>query len=110
MSYQQQLEKAKKSGKAKCLMVDIFTWKEPGQELVGKVLEVKPFEGGKFDSTCMKYIMETDDGMITTILGAAADKQFEGKDVTGKVLWITYKGKVDLDNGKKCNRYDIREL
>jgi len=110
MSYQEQLAKAKRKGTAKSLMVDIHTWKEPGDELVGKVMEVKPFEGGKFDSTCMKYIMDTDNGMITTILGAAADKQFEGKDVTGKVLWITYKGKTDLEGGKQCNRFDIREL
>lgn len=110
MTYKEQLAKAKKADKMKPLTVEIKTWKEVGEELIGKVIDVKPFEGSKFDTTCQKYIIETDDGLITTVFGGSVDKQFEGVNLIGKVIYAVYKGKGDLDDGRKFNRFEVLEI
>ena len=109
-TYKEQADKARKKGGGKRLTLEIHSWKEPGDTLVGKVKEVKPFTGGKFDTNVNQYILETDEGLISTVLGAATDKSFGDESVVGKTLFIEYRGKINLDDGRSVNKFVIDDI
>ena len=41
------------------------------------------------------------------VLGAVADRSLEGEDIIGKILEVTYKGKIDGKKGRRMNVFDI---
>ena len=86
-------EKAKEKGKATRLTRQIHTWDEEGQSLVGVVLSIEPFTEGSFDTEVNSYIIETEGGIITTVLGSATDKQLSKIDPVGQKIFIEYMGK-----------------
>ena len=110
MNYADIVNKGEKKGGGKEITANIFAFKEPGDELVGKLLRVESFTGGKFDSACNQYFFETDEGQTQTILGAATDKQLEKQDVTGHVLRITFRGKISLEDGRQFNKFRIEDF
>jgi len=107
MSFQDDYDKAKSKGKTKTLTRDICTWEEEGQLLFGKVLSISPFTLGVFDTEVKSYEIETDDGIVNTVLGSATDKQLEKVDPVGQKIRIEYKGKKQLKDGKQVNRFDV---
>jgi hypothetical protein len=92
------------------LSVDIKTWKESDDYLIGELVDIKPFSGGEFETNCMQYTFKTDDGLVSTILGSSMDKIFEREDYRGRVIHIKYKGKLELDDGKRCNKFQIMDV
>jgi hypothetical protein len=92
------------------LSVDIKTWKESGDYLIGQLVDIKPFSGGEFETNCMQYTFKNEDGLISTILGSSMDKIFEREDYRGRVIHIEYKGKIELDDGKRCNKFHIMDV
>lgn len=110
MSYLEKYQSAVDRGTLEPLTTDIKSWKEPGEQIVGVINAVKPFEGGKFENTCNQYILDTDSGLVSTVLGSSVDKQLEGKILINKCVVITYNGKVELDGGKQCNKFDIKVI
>ena len=107
MGYKEDFEKSKDKGKTKVLTTIIYTWESEGQELFGKVLEVKPFVLGKFDTEVDCYLIQTDDGIITTVLGSATDKQLKEVDSVGSMIYIKYGGKKQLDDGRQVNLFHV---
>jgi hypothetical protein len=94
----------------KPISIDIKAWKEAGDTLTGELLQIGKFEGGKFESECNTYLFKTDEGLVTTILGASIDKAMEENDLIGRILHIRYKGKTDLGDGRSCNRFGIVDI
>jgi hypothetical protein len=92
------------------LSVDIKTWKESGDYLIGELIDIKPFSGGEFETSCMQYTFKNEDGLVSTILGSSMDKIFEREDYRGRVIHIEYKGKLELDDGKRCNKFQIMDV
>lgn len=107
MGYKEEYEKAKGKGKTKTLTSQIHSWDEEGEELVGKVIDVKPFKEGKFDTEVDCYWLETDEGIVTTVLGSATDKQLKEVDPIGQNIHITYKGKKMLADGRSVNNFHV---
>lgn len=107
MSYKDDFIKSKDKGKTKVLTVIIHTWDEEGQELWGKVISVKPFLLGKFDTEVDSYIIDTDEGLITTVLGSATDKQLKDVDPVGMRIYIKYQGKKQLADGRQINLFHV---
>ena len=110
MSYKEQMDQARHKGKAKAITVDIHTWTEEGQELIGMVNQIKPFVSGKFDTDVLQYTLETDDGLKSTVLGAATDKQLEGRIKEGSIVCITFHGKKEIGQGRNVNRFEVIAL
>lgn len=107
MSYADDYLKAKEKGKTTQVTKEIFTWDEEGEQIIGRVLEVSVFTGGKFESKSMQYTIDTDNGIVTTVLGTATDKQLKDKNLVGKVIFIEYGGKIELGDGRQVNRFKV---
>lgn len=90
--------------------IDIHTWKTDGETFIGELKEVSDFEGGNFEKKCKKYLFKTDRGLKTTILGASVDTQIDPDKYIGHVLLITYRGQIQLDNGRSCNRFTVVDV
>ncbi len=100
-------EKQKEKGKVTRLTRQIWTWDEEGQILVGKVKSIEPFTEGMFDTEVNSYIIETEGGIITTVLGSATDKQLSKIDPVGKNIFIEYLGKKELKDGRSVNLFNV---
>ena len=107
MTKREAYERAHASGKRKILTSDIHTWDTEGQVLIGTVVEIMPFKHGKFDTEVLQYIIQTDDGLVSTVLGAATDKQITGKVKPSSNVAITFHGKKQLDDGRQVNRFEV---
>lgn len=107
MSYKDRYEKAKAKGSVKEQTFQIKSWSEPGDELIGQVLSIGTFKGGKFDTEVSQYIIDTDEGIISTVLGSNADAQIKDKVEIGNCVHIEYQGKISLDDGRSVNRFNI---
>jgi len=105
--YDEEVKKAMKEGKMEQLTTDIINWQEEGQTVCGRVHNIVPFTGGKFDTEVNQYIIDTDDGLKSTILGSAADKQLKGVELIGRTVYIEYRGKKNLDDGRQVNNFRI---
>lgn len=110
MSLTDDFLKAKEKNKTKQVTTNIFTFDTEGDELVGVLKQVGPFEEGIFDTDVNKYTFQTDNGLISTVLGAATDKQLGPKECIGKLMRIVYHGKKQLKNDKAVNLYTIETV
>lgn len=107
MSYQEQYQKAKEAGQTEEVTTSIFRFEEEGQHLIGKLVDISPFAGGDFETDVNQYTLDTDNGRVSCILGSAADKQLTQQDIIGKLVCITYYGKVSLSDGRRVNRFSV---
>lgn len=110
MKYNDIIPQAENDDYGKPLSVDIKTWKEVGDSIIGELVEIKPFEGGDFETKCNQYLFKTDDGLASCILGSSMDKIFEVEDYVGRILYIKYKGKLELEDGRRCNKFQISDM
>lgn len=92
------------------ISIEIKAWKEEGDYLIGELIEIKAFEGSNFDTECKQYTFKTDNGLVSCILGGSMDKLISPKEHLNRVLHIKYKGKLDLDDGKRCNKFQIFDV
>jgi len=106
-NYQEAYEKARAEGRLTRKTSRIHTWTEESPVLIGKVTAIKPFTGGRFEVEVNAYLIETDQGMISTIFGTYTDSQLEGLDLIGKVIAVKYDGKKDLEDGRKVNLFNV---
>lgn len=106
-TYQEAYEKAKADGRLTRKTSRIHTWKGESSVLIGKVKAIKPFTGGKFDKEVNSYLIETDDGLISTIMGSYTDTQLAEFDLIGKTIRIEYEGKKELEDDRKVNLFNV---
>ena len=109
-NYQEAYEKAHKEGRLTRKTSRIHTWTGESSVLIGKVKAVKPFTGGKFDAEVNAYLLETDEGLISTILGSYTDSQLADMEVVGKTIRIEYEGKKELPDERKVNLFNVDVL
>lgn len=100
-------EKAKADGKLLRPTYRIHTWHEDSALLVGRVIGIGKFEGGKFEAEVNCYRIATDDGMVSCILGTYTDSQLAELDLLDRVVCIQYQGQKSLDDGRKVNVFDV---
>lgn len=98
---------AKSAGKLKRPTYRIHTWAEESAVLIGKVISISRFEGGKFEASVNAYRIETDEGAVSCILGTYTDTQLEGIDLLEKVVCIQYLGKKTLEDDRKVNMFEV---
>ena len=110
MNYNEYYEQMKTGGRVSKATVDIMSWREPGDSIIGEVVTIEPFQGGKYDAEVKQYIIDTDHGMESTVLGKYTDRQLDGKLAVNDVVRIEYKGQVQLDDGRKVNRFAVEIL
>lgn len=107
MNYKELMKDARKAKAVDQLTHTITQWTEEGQQIIGRVIDIQPFTGGKFEGSCNQYLIETDDGIISTLLGGATDKQIVDNDISGKVVCITFNGKKILEDNRQINLFTV---
>lgn len=105
-NYSEEYLKAKEKGRTEQISIEIHTWDTEGQELIGKLIDVLIFTEGKFDTEVKKYVIETDHGRVSTVLGAATDKRM-AKVKPGANLYIKWKGQKEIGQGQHVNLFEI---
>jgi len=105
--YAAMYEKAKKEGKLTRPTFRIHTWKEDSAVLIGKVVDVKPFTGGKFEEKANVYLIETVEGKVSCVLGSYTDSQLEGIDLVKKIIRIEFTGKKELEDARSVNNFNV---
>lgn len=108
MVYAEEWGKAEEKGKVDLVTMEIHSWDEEGQVLIGKVKAIQPFTGGSFDTEVNQYIIDTGDRMVSTVLGSSTDKQLAKVDLQGRLVKIIYRGKKQLDDGRQVNNFEVR--
>lgn len=105
--YQDQYNQAKKQGGlAEIKAPDLFKFEKEGQQIVGQLTSVSKYQGdGTADVN--KYTFDTDSGSIVCILGVHFDNLINPGKHMGKILAITYLGKIKLSSGRTMNDYKI---
>ena len=110
MNYAKQLREYKNKPNVKSLTKEIVKFSNPGEFILGKITKVEPFKSNKFDHECNRYEMDTITGIKSFILGERLDGELEGVNLIGRTLCVQFKGKIDLDNQKTCNLFDVMDL
>lgn len=108
MNYADEFNKASEKGKVDQISTNIHTWEEEGTVLIGKLVAVEPFTEGSFDTEVNKYLIDTDFGLVSTVLGSATDKQIARKIKPGCLMCIRFEGKKHLKDGKAVNLFNVR--
>lgn len=109
-SYKEKYQKKKSSGTPLAITTRIINWKEPGEHLIGRLHDIRDFVGEKIKTKVNQYIIETDEGLFSCILGSATDKQIVDQVEIDDNIAITYDGQIDLDGGKRCNLFTIEKF
>lgn len=107
MNYQEAYEKAVGKGAVEQVTTSIYKFDEEGQKLIGKLVSTEPFTEGEFETEVTKYTIDTDAGLVSCVLGSATDKQLTRQKLLGKLVCITFYGKVTLKDGRQVNRYGV---
>lgn len=91
------------------ITTDIFTWKDksPGDFLFGVLEDIRPFTEGQFETDVNQYILRNKEGLVSTVLGSATDKQIKGVVEKGDKMYIEYHGKQALDDGRSVNKFKV---
>ena len=110
MGYAEQYQKAKDKGKLDQITTNIYKFTTEGETLVGEVVKIIPFTAGDFDVEVKAYIIDTEIGRISCVVGSATDKQLDNFKLVGKVIAITFHGQKDLEGGKHVNLYTVEVL
>jgi hypothetical protein len=109
--YSELFREANEKGALEEITTSFKTFVGEGDMLIGKFLYSEQVEPKENMGPVNRYVFETDDGLQSCLLGAAADKQVEGKFKTGEVYVIIFRGKIPIDNGSKSvNKWEISHV
>lgn len=107
-TYEDQFNASKKEGQAASLNVRIQQWTKPGLKVIGKLIRVAPLAKSAYDVEVQTYLFQTDEGLVSCVLGAAMDKEVGDRLVVGNLYYVEYQGKRDIGQGRKVNLFDVR--
>jgi len=106
-TYEEMFNHAEADGNVKEYSFDIIKWDKEGQTVLGELQGFEDFTEGEFETACNKWLIKTDTGLVSCVLGSAADKRL--KDIkNGDLIKIVYKGKLSLSDGRRVNRFDLK--
>lgn len=105
--YKAMYEAAKKTGKLVRPTFRIHTWTEDSAIIVGEVKGIKEFKEGKFDAVANAYLIETNDGAVSCVLGTYTDAQIKDTVKVGAIVAILFQGQKQLEDSRKVNMFDI---
>ncbi len=107
MGYKEQFDQYRKNGKKNTLTPVVHQWTEVNEVLVGKLVGIEVAKSSKGKGNFLIYKLETDEGTISTTLGASIDRNIDLKPHIGEIVAIEYLGKKDLKGGKRLNMFSV---
>ena len=110
MTYAETLKAAEKSGKIEDLTYQPVKFEKKGDQLVGELVDIQPTTFQDDKKPVNKYILQTDGGLKSAVLGAMGDSQLDGRVETGDILVITFQEKKSLAGGHTMNIFNIQRI
>ena len=108
MSYKKDFDDAKKAGQVTDMTYSSFEFKAAGDSIIGELMDIQEVHFDKTDSDVNKYILKTDEGLQSIILGAIGDGQLKGRIRTGDIMRAEFIEKKDLPGGRTANIFTIQ--
>lgn len=105
--YKAMYEEAKKTGKLQRPTYRIHTWTDDSAILVGRVKAISLFTEGKFEQAANAYLIDTDEGVVSCVLGSYTDAQVKDTLKVGSVVAIIFQGQKQLEDSRKVNVFDV---
>lgn len=105
--YKAMYEKAKAKGTLSRPTYRIHTWTEDSAVIVGRVKAITLFTEGKFEQEANAYMIETDEGAVSCVLGSYTDAQIKETVKVGSIIAILYQGQKQLEDSRKVNVFDV---
>ena len=106
MSYEEMFEQAESEGNIQPLSVEIVSWTEENQTVIGRLVDIEIFQGDKDKGECNAYIVEADTGLVSFILGSATDKRLQDLEVDN-IMKVVYRGQKEIKGGNRVNLFNI---
>lgn len=107
VDYKAMYEKAKETGKLTRPTYRIHTWSEDNALIVGRVKAITPFTEGKFEQEALAYLIDTNEGAISCVLGSYTDAQIKETVKVGTLVAICFAGQKQLEDSRKVNMFDV---
>lgn len=99
-----------KDGVGEGLDITNVKFDQEGKIIVGRLMEVKKMFSQKFNTEFYRYIFHNGIKLVSCIPGAMTDNVLSSGAYIGKVIFLKYKGKIDLENGKVAKVFDIKDV
>lgn len=110
MNYEDQFNALEQSQGAQDLVVEYLALKE-GEHVVGKLIAIEEVKLPQYEKPCNRYILDTDKGPASVLMGGATDKNIEGKLHIGWLTYIKFEGKRSLgDDRKPMNWWTVKQV
>jgi|TARA_Y100000310_G_scaffold303969_1_gene342729 hypothetical protein len=107
MKYAEQFKQAENAGNVQDMTYKSVSFEKAGDNVIGELVDIQETTFEKTHSTVNKYILKTDNGLFSIILGAIGDGQLAGRVHPGDILSITFVEKKGLSEGRTANIFDI---
>ena len=103
-------EQAKKDKTLKPVTASYKKWEKDGDEVIGQFVSRSTVDSSMGTGTYFQYLFKTDEGMIKFALGSSNDNEIGAIMSPGLVYRIVYKGKEDLQRGRRVNRFECENI
>lgn len=105
--YKAMYEGARNAGRLTRPTYSIHTWSEDSATIIGRVKAISLFTEGKFEQEANAYMIETDEGAVSCVLGSYTDAQIKETVKIGTVVAILFRGQKQLEDSRKVNVFDV---
>ena len=109
-TYKEIYEQAVKNAGLKPLTPRYIKWEKKGDVILGafrsKTTVTSSLGGGEYN----QYLFDTDEGLVKFALGRSADAEIGVQLVPGHVYLIEYLGQVEIDRGRRVNRFACQHV
>lgn len=101
MSYSQLAKVATELGQGKELASKMWQ-PNKGDILVGKLIAVDLFQSATINKPCNRYTFDTDDGIMTCLMGNATDDKIKHSLKLDVLTSVTFQGTMEIPGGRKA--------
>lgn len=110
MTYDDAFDEAVEQDQVEAAVVRIFKFTEPDQRVTGELLAISEFEDGQYDQAANQYLVDTDSGPVSFVLGGATDDRITDELEVGDLMRVTYHGQKELPDGRTVNDFDVQRV
>jgi len=109
-TYKEIYERALKSGGVKSLTPRYMKWEKKGDTILGAFRSKTTVSSSLGGAEYYQYLFDTDEGLVKFALGRSADAEIGVQLVSGHVYLIEYLGQVEIDRGRRVNRFSCQYI
>lgn len=109
-NYVKQFDAAKKSDNVENMTYPAFEFKAAGDLVIGELVDIQDIHFESTNSNVNKYLLKTDQGSRSVIVGAIGDGQLSGRVTAGDIIRFEFVEKKGLTGGKTANIFNISRI